>query len=855
MENDRLQLLLNIIDTALSLKPDERLDYVNDACGEDRELRNEVGEILEGVGDSETFWENWQTWNDRWIEDIFQSVDKTGQDLEYEKIGPWRLLRLLGTGGMGVVYLAERADGSYHQKAALKLLRQVYKHKELENSSVHRFQQERQILAQLDHPNIARLYDGGYTGEGLPWLAMEYIDGLPITDWCRQNNSSLDQRLDLFKKICDAIRYAHKNLIVHRDLKPENILVTPDGQVKILDFGIAKLLDEELSDAQHALTQTGIRAMSLYYAAPEQITGESITTATDVYALGLLLYELIAGDYPFKLQELNRRQIEQVIRNEEPVKPSALQKRDVAVFGGNLFAGKRDDLDAITLKALRKEPDQRYENAGDMLDDIFRYQNDMPLIARRDTVQYRLSKFIKRHNRSLSVGVAIMMVMIGLTAYYTLQLTNERDIAQREAARADQVSKFLADMFIASDPSEARGENITARELLHRGAERIREFTDQPEVQASMMQLIGRVYWSIGSYEEALPLLEQAIEIRQGHSDNSPAELALSHYTLGVVLHELGNYREAVPHFEQAVEVFRKNPDHISPEYAASLENMGYVEDARRNYAASEELHREALEVRLSLFGPDHPDFASSHHSIAITRYHQGDLDGAIAGQREAVRIFRVNKMIDTRLGARALRQLGTSMIEKGEFDEAEEILLKVLDVNKRIHGEIHLDTGLAVRTLATLNHKRGDFIAAARLYGESLAILREAIGERHVMVGQVLQEMGDLFTQTHNHFQAEHAYRESLEIFETAERVHPQRIITAGRKLGSTLIKLRRYEEAEEFLLESLTAASAMASENEDNEQLVTRSLEELVVLYNEWGRIEQSEEYREQLAVGFEE
>jgi eukaryotic-like serine/threonine-protein kinase len=847
MDNDRLQLLFTIVHETLSMQPHERERYIQDACGNDTALKTEVHEMLKSIDDSELFWEDWREWSEHRVEKILKDSGSDDREYSGEMIGPWRLLKPLGEGGMGVVYLAERADGSFRQQVALKLLRQVYTHRELQSRSIQRFQQERQILARLSHPNIARLYDGGYTEDGLPWLAMEYVDGVPITEWSRKQNCSLEERLQLFKNICEAIRYAHRNLIVHRDLKPENILVTHEGQVKILDFGIAKLLDDEIPTAQQVLTQTGLRALSLIHAAPEQITGEPITTATDVYALGLLLYQLVAGVYPFALEGLTVRQIEQVIRNNEPVRPSSVYKRSTTVLDSRVIRG---DLDAIIMKALRKEPNQRYENAGHMLDDIIRYRKNLPVMARRDTFQYRVGKFIKRHRRAMVTGLVIVMGIIGMTAYHTGQLAHERDIAQREAARAEQISTFLTDMFKASDPSQARGENITARKLLDKGAKRVHELAGRPEVQAQMMHLIGHIYWSIGHYEEAIPLLEQAIELWEEYPDNSADERALSHYTLGVVLHDMGDYRVSIPHFEKAVEIFRMNPDHISPEYAASLENMGYVEDARRNYAKSEELHQEALRIRLSLFGPDHPDVGKSHYSIGILRRHIGDLDGSVSRLTEALRIYRHNEMTDTRFGARILLSFGNTLIEKGEFDQARDILEEAVHINRHIHGHDYLDTGLAIRALATLHHRQGDYMPAEQLYKESLKIMRRAVGDWHVMVGQVLQELGNVYTQTHNYLQADLVYRESLEIFESATRVHPQRIVTSRRELGSTLVKLGRYEEAEGLLLESLAIATAMAAENEDNEQFVTRSLEELVVLYNEWGKIEQSVQYREQLA-----
>jgi eukaryotic-like serine/threonine-protein kinase len=850
MENNRLQLLFTIIDKALTLQPQDRVRFIHDACGKDTSLKTEVIGMLKSIDNSESFWEDWRRWSEQQLKAIINNPPADDQERTGEIVGSWRLLKILGEGGMGIVYRAERADGSYKQQVALKLLRRIYRQNDLNASSIHRFKMERQILAQLEHPNIARLYDGGYTEDGLPWLAMEYIDGLPLLEWCREHNSSLNQRIDLFLKICDALRYAHKNLIVHRDLKPDNILVTREGEVKILDFGIAKLLNEETAPDQKDLTQAGLRAMSLYHAAPEQLTGEQITTATDVYGLGLLLYELIAGVYPFKLDGLTVRQIENIVRNEDPVKPS-MHKRPGTVSDRSFPEGRWKDIDAITLKALHKEPGLRYENAGQMYDDIIRCRKNLPVIARRDSVHYRFEKFIRRHSRALITGIVIILGAVSLTAYYTWQLAQERDIAKREAERAEQVSTFLADMFIASDPSEARGENITARDLLDRGAERIGELADQPEVQTAMMQLIGRIYWSIGSYEEAVPILERAIELREENPGISPNKLALSHYTLGVVLHELGDYRRAIPHFEQAVEIFRMDPDNISAEYAASLENMGYVEDARRNYHASEELHHEALQIRTLLFGPDHPDVAHSNYSLGILRRHLGDPEGSIARHYEALRIYRDNEMVDTRLGARNLLSLGNTLLDKHAYEEAEDILHEALEINRRIHGDKYLDTGLIVRALATLYRYRGDFILAEQLYHEALEILHHAIGDRHVMIGQVLQELGNVYKETAQHYRAEQVYRKAVTIFESASHVHPLRTVTAYSNLGSTQVELGHYEEAESFLLKSLDIAQSLAQDDETHQHIVNRSLEELVVLYNQWGRPDKAGEYRERLAA----
>lgn len=424
MEQTLLKRQLTIMDKALTLKPEKRIPYLNEMCGADSVLRNKAGHLLESIEESEFFWDGWKKWNAQQIAELFEGdsdpeLQRTGageKDLSHDRqIGPWRLIRQLGRGGMGSVWLAERADQVYEQRAALKLLHRGYLYPKPAANVVRRFEQERQILAQLDHPNIACLYDGGMTNDGLPWLAMEYIDGQLLTEWCSQQKGSLKQRLDLFKEICEAIRYAHKNLIVHRDLKPENILVTKEGHIKILDFGIAKLLDDKSSADRRIQTQTGVRAMSLNYAAPEQITGEAVTTATDVYALGLLLYELLMDGYPYDLEDKNRRQIEQLIRDEEPVRPSAFRKGNGHTTEPNLSTGGWNDLDAIILKALRKEPEKRYANAGQLLADLHRFRGNQPILARRDTIQYRWGKWLHRHRWAATSGlITLFSLLMGI---------------------------------------------------------------------------------------------------------------------------------------------------------------------------------------------------------------------------------------------------------------------------------------------------------------------------------------------------------------------------------------------------------------------------------------------------------
>lgn len=796
MDNVRLQRLLTIVDTAISLQPKKRPAYLIEVCGDDETLRREVLNLLKSIDKSESFWEDWQEWNDRQIQQLFK---KTGEDPVLPvRIGPWSPVKLLGRGGMGTVFLAERADGQYEQQAAVKLLQHGLELGE----SKRRFEQERQILARLDHPNIAGFYDGGITENGQPWLAMQYVSGLPITEWCRQHNCTLNQRLELFQKVCEAVRYAHKNLIVHRDIKPDNVLVAGARAPKVLDFGIAKLLDEELSESQRIQTQTGLRVMSLDYAAPEQITGEAITTATDVYALGLLLYELLTNTYPFDLEKKNQRQVEQILRNQDPAKPSSVASKWQSKLRG--------DLDAITLKALRKEPDQRYENAGQLLDDIQRYHSNLSVTAQSDTVRYRARKFYHRHRGKLVATIAVLAAISSLITYYTFQVTRERNIAQQEAAKAEEVSAFLEELFNTSDPflsvENDRPDTLQVREFLDRGAARVqKELQDQPDVQAQMLNVVGDVYTNLGLFDEALPLLEQALNIRK--KSGFDANIAETLESLGHALQKKGDFEAAEQYYRETLELRRQIQGEQNEATARAMVMLAGLLGEKSAFDESEKNFRQALAIQEIQLGEKHPEVAETILQLGILFHHQANLDRAEFYYRKALELNRTLHDNTHPAVVQSLLSYATVLREKGDYQAAEPLMREVLEIQQEILGSEHPTTVTSMYELAILlrDKKEPQLVQAAGLFHDVIAMNREQRGADHYFVGKSLFELGIAFSKMKQLDEAEQTYRQSLAVFRRAwPEGHPD-IALALTGIGVTLTRKGHPAEAEPFFREAL--------------------------------------------------
>ena len=603
--------------------------------------------------------------------------------MEGDRIGPYRVLRTLGVGGMGEVYLAERADAEFDQQVAIK----VVFGGSLTRGVHSRIKIERQILAQLDHPNIAHLMDGGSLPDGTAYIVMEYVDGTPIDAFCDSNRLDIVARLKLFQTVCAAVHYAHQNLIVHRDLKPSNILVTADGVPKLLDFGIAKLLDER--QAGHhtlAVTQADLRLMTPDHASPEQVRGQAITTASDVYVLGVLLYKLLTGIGPFVIPSMRLTDIEHAICEKDPPLPSQTVGPDSSQETRGLTDARstsahrlrrtlRGDLDNIVIMAMRKEPERRYSSSQQMAADIQRYLDGKPIIARRDTLSYRSAKFVRRHWLPVTAGAGTVFLILAFatTTYVQSQriaaerdrVAEQRELADHERARAEEVSKFLVNLFKLSDPEENRGNLVTARELLDSGAKRLRTgLQNQPATKAALLSTVGEVYDSLGQYQDALPILNESLTLqpqshdksridtllelgraRIGAGDLSGAEqplreaLRLSQDIFGAASQEsgsalwaLGKLRQQQGQFTEAKDLYKRalaiSETTLAPQtdVSAELDDLAQIYSREQQWGLAEQTYKRALDVDRRVLGDDHPRVAMHLHNLAVVAQNMGDL-------------------------------------------------------------------------------------------------------------------------------------------------------------------------------------------------------------------------------------
>ncbi|MGH7575644.1 MAG: protein kinase domain-containing protein, partial [Longimicrobiales bacterium] len=680
---------------ALDHAPDERADFLEQECAGDRELAQDVAALLDCHAEDRAL-----AIEDRFLVDESGALaDGDADPLVNASLGPYRVSRRIGRGGMGEVYLAAR-DEPYRQEVAVKVVR-LGVH---EPETARRFRAERQILARLAHPHIARLLDGGVTGDGRPYLVMEHVVGSPITEYCDERRLTIPERLRLFRTVCDAVQFAHRNLIVHRDVKPSNVLVTEDGEVKLLDFGIAKLLEPE--PEERAETQTALRLMTPDYAAPEQVRGDPVTTATDVYALGALLYELLTGHHPHRFVTRAPSEIERVICDEPPAWPSAVVSTtwDARSAGDDAPAAAitpdrvshergtqtarlrrtlEGDLDNIIIMALRKEPDRRYASAAQLVEDVERYLDGQPVIARKDTIGYRVRKFVRRHRAAVAGAAGVFTLVLGFGVAMTLQadaLALERDRAQLEADKATQVAEFLEELFEAPDPfapSADRLDTLRVRALLVQGTEKVRtELETQPLVQAQLFTVLGSVFQSLGDLDAAQPLLEEALAIREGAHGGTHLETAASQHELAMLWNAMGRYAEA------------------------------------------DSILRNALATRSTLLGAEHIEVASS------------------------------------------LTALATALRDQGDYDGADSLYHHALAIRRRLLGAEHLDVATSLNYLSTFYYQRGDYAAADSLVREALALRRRLLGAEHPEVAMTMVQLATISGERIDPGEAESLYR-----------------------------------------------------------------------------------------------
>jgi len=730
MDAERWQRLSPLLDALFELEPEARSQRLRTLRDEDPALADDLESLIALEEERSDFL----------AEPLVAPLAGARSGVE---IGPYRLDRLLGEGGMGQVWLAARSDGLYQRRVALKLLRPG-----LADTNLRlRFTRERQILARLAHPHIARLLDAGVTADGLPYLALEYVEGEPITDYCRSQGTPLDKRLRMFGQVCDAVSHAHANLIVHRDLKPSNILVTPAGDVRLLDFGIAKLLDSEAPVLEQ--TRTGMRAFTLHYAAPEQIRGEPVTTMTDVYSLGVVLYELLTDGKPYRLKRQTDAEWEEAILLADPWRPSqfllrqaegdttppdrsdapALRRRARALIG---------DLDNIVLKTLSKRPEQRYPSVEALALDLQRYQLGRPVQARPQSWTYRLHKYVLRHRWALATAGAVTVV---LSVAMTLVAWQARQ-AVAEAARAQAMQEFMVGLFEHAGGAPP-GESLDLRALLTAAEQRDREEPfHQPRAHAELLGMLARLRLGLGDYREAQDLLRRQAAIVD-NDDGIPISLRLESLTQrGQLLELLGQARPCIDLMQPALDSASREQAQLPPQVSEFYSQLGRCRRADGERQSARQLFERSLALRRD---PPTDDVGVVENLVDLASLHAdvGETAAASRGFRGALAQLRHHVGARHPLAIDILRSLCSLQRTQGNNAGAERDCQQALALALELHGPDHRASVDARRQLAAIHVDQGRFSEAEVQFKEAQAWMIAKLGAQHEDVARNYNSLG----------------------------------------------------------------------------------------------------------------
>ncbi|MEM9552725.1 MAG: serine/threonine-protein kinase [Acidobacteriota bacterium] len=759
MTDQEWRRLNALVHKALALPASERAEFLERACGDDDALRREAQELVE-VDAREL---------DSFEQPAVSLRDEDAADAP-ERVDVYRLVEVIGQGGTGSVYLGVRDDREFEHRVAVKILKRGMDTDEI----VARFRTERQILANLEHPNIAELHGGGTTPDHRPYFVLELVEGLPIDRYCDQQALTVRQRIELFLQVCDAVQFAHQNLVVHRDLKPSNILVNSDGEPKLLDFGIAKLLDPA-TGAAGTVTETGWRMMTPEYASPEQVRGEPVTTASDVYALGILLYELLSGRRPYQIERRSQSSVHRTICHTIPERPSSRVERppeEPSTETASTLAQRRSttpprlrrqlrgDLDTIIQVALHKEPRRRYPSARRLAEDLELYLRGLPISARRDTLGYRMSKLLQRRRRE---ALLILLTLVALGVGVAGRLEQERE-AELQRDRAERVTEFLVDLFEVADPETSPGADLTAREILDRGVERLDdELRDEPELRARLLATICRVYRNLGLYEQALPLAETALALRRSGG--------------------------------------------TSLDLAQSLDDLGTLNFSLGRYADAREQWQEARQLRIRELGTRHEESTTTTNDLAVTLWKLGELEQAESLLRDVLAADR-ERYGDRHLGiTRSLNNLALLLQEEGKFDDATQLLEESLEIKRRALGDEHPRVALALNNLAVLRLDAGDFDGAEELLVEVLRLARAIYGESHPRVAATLGSIARVHRDRGELDRARELLRQSYAMRLEAMPADSPALAAFSLRLARVELELGDREEAERIALQAYDA------------------------------------------------
>jgi serine/threonine protein kinase len=758
MTPERWQRVEELYHAARARREGDHAAFLADACAGDEALRREVESLLAHPASADAFLAAPAAVLAAQLMSDPGTTAAPTPSAAGPVIGPYHLLQLIGHGGMGEVWQAEQKQ-PVRRRVAVKLIKAGMDTREV----VARFESERQALALMDHPAIAKVFDAGSTPEGRPYFVMEYVAGIPITDYCDKHRLTTRQRLELVILVCDGVQHAHQKAIIHRDLKPSNILVVEiDGKPlpRIIDFGVAKATSQSLS-AGTMYTRVGAVIGTLGYMSPEQAesAGEDIDTRTDVYALGVVLYELLVGELPFDVQKLTVDEVRRRLREQDAPRPSTkvrtlgAQSATIAHNRGTdpptLTRQLRGDPDAIVLKALEKDRARRYATPAELAADIGRCLRHEPVLAHSPSAAYRTRKYIRRHRIGVAVAAAVAVLLVAVAVAQALavaRITRERDRATRERDRADRVTTFMTDMFKVSDPSAARGNSITAREILDKASKEIDPgLSKDPELQAQMMDVMGEVYDKLGLYLQAQSLLTRAVDVRRQVLGPQYLDTLWSMHNLAVVLQHEGRYAEAEKLDRETLEIDRRvmGPEH--PQTLISMNDLAVVLTLEGRTAEAEKLHRETLDIDRRVLGPEHSQTLTSMHNLAIVLDDESRHAEAEKLDRETLEIRRRVLGPEHPDTLTSMNDLAVRLYGLGRYADTEKLHRETLEISRRVLGPEHPDTLASMNNLAAALSSLDRYPEAEKLERETVNISRRVLGPEHPRTAIFTYSLGQI--------------------------------------------------------------------------------------------------------------
>jgi eukaryotic-like serine/threonine-protein kinase len=878
MDRARWNRIQTVFHEAADLPRSEHRAYLRVACADDESLIAEVEALLDEDSRGESLL-------DRNVAHVADEIlsDPASAQPPFQNFGPYKLLRLLGEGGMGVVYLAERED--LGTQVAIKLLRDAW----LSPARRGRFAIEQRTLAQLNHPSIARLYDADTSPDGTPFFVMEYVEGVALTDYCAANNFTIAEKLRLLRTVCEAVQYAHQRAVIHRDLKPSNILVKSDGSARLLDFGIAKHL-ENLGESVDQ-TMTALRLMTPAYASPEQIRGEQVGIQTDVYSLGVILYQLLTGRLPFDLANRTPAQAEKILTESAPEKPSATAAQSHTAPSESTSHVKPAathaewaDLDVLCLKALHKDARRRYQSAEALIRDIDHFLKGEPLEARPDTPGYRLRKFLTRNYDAVVAAGIIAAIIVGMVVFFAVRLAIARNAALAEAARTQRIQQFMTNLFQGGDASAGPADNLRVVTLLDRGVQQARSLDADPAVQAELYATLGGIYEQLGKLDEADQLLNSALAERQKLYGPDNSEVAKSLVSLGLlrddqarladaeklvtdglamtrrhnppgsdavarattalakVQDDRGSYDAAIQTLDALVATQSKNSA-VTPDLAASLYELANAHFYAGHYDKSQELNQRLLPMFKQLYGDRHPRVADVLVNLGAIKYDLGHYAEAEPYDRQALAIVQDWYGKDNPETAEDLTILGRTLQMEHKDAEAKDLLEQSLAIKERVYGHVHPSVASSLNELGSLALQEDKYADAERDFTEMASIYRQIYGEHHYLLATALSNLASVYTAQKQWSRAEPIFRRVVAIYtETLSATHINTGI-ARIKLGRTLLRQSRYADAE---VESRAGYEILVKQMAPNVSWLVNARKDLIEEYDSLHRPDDAAKFR---------